>query len=117
MRRSNKYYIGCTTSLISVVLAWYVTWVCSTKTFEFFTAIGTQKHLVNFDKNSVQRLLVVPGLEGRIIFDFLDKMISTKLGDFRATVTIKDSEERMIGYKVYSGDMSVFIGLTPALHA
>ena len=93
MRGRDKYYIGRTPSLIGVVLAWYVTWVLSTKTLELFAAIGTQKHFVNFDKDCGERLLVVPGLEGGIILKFLYKMISAKLGDLRATVTIEDCEE------------------------
>lgn len=44
-------------------------------------------------------------------------MIATKFGNLATTVTVEDSEEGMVGDEVDGGDMCIFIGFTPTLHA
>lgn len=44
-------------------------------------------------------------------------MIATIFGDLATTMTVEDSEEGMVGDEVDGGDMCIFIGFTPTLHA
>lgn len=113
----DQNHIGGAASLISILCAWHVVRVLSSNTLELLLAIGAQKHLIDLYKDFSQRQLVVLCLESRIILQLLNKMIATIFCHFRATVTIEDSEKRHARKKVGGRDMSIFVRLTPALHA
>ena len=114
--RRYKYYIGSAARLDGVVLPGHVARVLPAESFKLLAPVWTQKHLVDLHEHRGQGLLIVSRLKGRIILDLLNEMIPTKLGDLGATMPVKDSEKRVIGYEVHSRDVSILVGLAPALH-
>jgi len=93
VRRRDKNHICSATSLIRVVLSRHIVGVLASNALQLLAPVRGQKQLVNADKHINQALLVILSAEVLIVLQLIDKVVATIFGNFRATVSIKDSKE------------------------
>ena len=117
VRGSDKYHVGSATSLVGVVLPGYIVRILATNALKLLAPIRCQEHLVDADEHIDHALFVVLTAEISIVLKLLDKVVSTKFGNFGTTMSIKNCKERETGDKVDSSNVRVLVALAPALHA
>jgi len=84
---------------------------------QFFFSVCRQKFLVNFQKSVPESGFVVLTLKIFISFQVCHYMFFAKLRNFATPMTVEDSKKMDSWFNIKSGDMRIFIRLTPSLHA
>ena len=91
--RGDQHDISRAACLVRVVLPRHIVRLLPANPFQLFSAGWSQEHLVNFDEDVGEGLLVVLVPEVLVILQFFHEMSATELCHFCSAMAVEDREQ------------------------